>query len=70
MGIVKISDSLHQEVRQASASMLRSINAQAEYWMMVGMLAETHPEMTYQDIVRKKLLPDLAGYLAESRQHE
>lgn len=64
MGIVKISDDLHQELRDCSTAMKRSINAQAEYWIMVGMLAETHPTLTYQDIVRQKLLPALPGYLA------
>ena len=41
MGIVKIEDSLHEEARRASAVMCRSINAQAEFWMKIGMLAET-----------------------------
>ena len=40
MGIVKINDELHEEVRKASSVMVRSINAQAEFWMKVGMLAE------------------------------
>lgn len=55
MGIVKISDELHDEIRKASTPMLRSINAQAEYWIKVGMLAETHPEMTFRDIMQEQL---------------
>ncbi|MFG1489483.1 hypothetical protein ABMA58_09555, partial [Oceanospirillum sp. HFRX-1_2] len=35
MGIVKISDELHDEVRKASSAMVRSINAQAEFWIKV-----------------------------------
>ncbi|MGB0503960.1 MAG: ParD-like family protein, partial [Thalassolituus sp.] len=40
MGIVKISDELHDEIRTSSAVMSRSINAQAEFWMKIGMLSE------------------------------
>lgn len=67
MGIVKIDDELHEEVRRASAVMCRSINAQAEYWMKIGMLAEAHPTLTLGEIVRMQLaaadvrLPDLAA---------
>lgn len=55
MGIVKINDELHEEIRKASSVMVRSINAQAEFWIKVGMLAETHPSMTFTDIVRSEL---------------
>ena len=41
MGIVKISDELHEEIRKASTTMVRSINSQAEFWIKIGMLAET-----------------------------
>lgn len=44
MGIVKIDDALHEELRKASAVMMRSINAQAAYWIKIGMLAETNPD--------------------------
>lgn len=50
MGIVKISDTLHDSVRTASTALSRSINAQAEHWLRVGMLAELHPQLTYTDI--------------------
>jgi ParD-like antitoxin of type II bacterial toxin-antitoxin system len=43
MGIVKIADHMHEELRKASVVMCRSINAQAEFWMKVGMLAEANP---------------------------
>jgi len=55
MGIVKINDQLHEDIRKASAVMVRSINAQAEYWMKVGMLAEANPGMTFSDIMREQM---------------
>ncbi|ACR11677.1 ParD-like family protein [Teredinibacter turnerae] len=55
MGIVKISDDLHEEVRKASTVMVRSINAQAEYWIKLGMLAEANPGLTYQEIIREQM---------------
>ncbi len=55
MGIVKINDELHEEIRKASSVMVRSINAQAEFWIKVGMLAETNPGMTFSDIMRSEL---------------
>ena len=54
MGIVKIADDLHEEVRKASNVQCRSINAQAEFWMKIGMLAESNPELSFNDIVRKQ----------------
>jgi hypothetical protein len=53
MGIVKITDELHDDLRDASRAMARSINAQAEYWLRIGMLAELNPTMTYQELTRK-----------------
>ncbi len=47
MGIVKISDELHEDARIASKAMTRSINAQAEHWMKIGMLVESDPSMSY-----------------------
>ncbi len=55
MGIVKINDELHEEVRKASSVMVRSINAQAEYWMKIGMLAEANPGLSYRQIVDEQL---------------
>ena len=51
MGIVKIGDDLHEEARRASTVMCRSINAQAEFWMKIGMLAEAHPTLSFNEIV-------------------
>ncbi|WP_456239049.1 ParD-like family protein [Rheinheimera lutimaris] len=55
LGIVKIADELHEEIRKASGAMSRSINAQAEFWLKMGMLAELHPTHTYQQLVQMLL---------------
>ncbi|MEJ2425354.1 MAG: ParD-like family protein [Candidatus Thiodiazotropha sp.] len=55
MGIVKISDALHEDVRKASVIMVRSINAQAEYWMKIGMLAEANPSMSFSQIISEQM---------------
>lgn len=63
MGIVKISDSMHENLRVASNALSRSINAQAEHWMRVGMLAEMHPELHHSDICRLLIQTELSGGL-------
>ncbi|MEN2976806.1 ParD-like family protein (plasmid) [Tistrella bauzanensis] len=55
MGLVKIGDELHEEARRASTVMCRSINAQAEFWMKIGMLAEANPTLSFNDIVTMQL---------------
>lgn len=50
MGIVKISEQMHENLRQTSAALSRSINAQAEHWLRVGMLAELNPNLCYGEI--------------------
>jgi hypothetical protein len=55
MGIVKIDDELHEEIRRASTVMCRSINAQAEFWMKIGRLAEANPTLSFNEIVRIQL---------------
>ena len=61
MGIVKITDQLHEQLRLASAAMDRSINAQAEFWIKIGLLAELNPHLPYNELINKLLLdkPDL-----------
>ena len=61
MGIVKISDQMHDNVRTASDALSRSINAQAEHWMRVGMLAELNPALTYPDICQRMLAASRTG---------
>jgi hypothetical protein len=55
MGIVKISEQLHEEIRKSSSVMTRSINSQAEFWMKMGMLAEMNPSLTYAEIIQQQL---------------
>ncbi|TBR42738.1 hypothetical protein CBF23_006040 [Marinomonas agarivorans] len=55
MGIVKISDPLHEEVRKSSNVMSRSMNAQAEFWLKMGMLAERNPQLTFHQIIEREL---------------
>lgn len=63
MGIVKISDQMHENLRVAGNALSRSINAQAEHWMRVGMLAEMHPELDHREIARMLVQAELAGGL-------
>jgi len=35
--------------------MCRSINAQAEFWMKIGMLAEANPTLSFNDITKMQL---------------
>lgn len=56
MGILKITDRLHDEIRKSSKAMSRSINAQAEFWIKIGRLCELHPTLTYQELLREHLL--------------
>jgi len=51
MGIVSIEDELHEQLRKASKASYRSINAQAAFWIRIGMLCELNPQMTFQQIV-------------------
>ena len=55
MGIVNIDDALHDQLRRACTVSHRSINAQANFWIKVGMLCEMHPHLSFQDIVANEL---------------
>ena len=81
MGIVKISETLHDDLRLASLTMSRSINAQAEHWIRIGMLCETHPsaqnmahvlavadQVTVSAIVATYCLNEVADYVHEQRR--
>ena len=52
MGLVKISEPMHDNLRVASAALGRSINAQAEHWMRIGMMGELNPELNYGELCR------------------
>jgi len=55
MGIVNIEDELHEQLRKASKASYRSINAQAAFWIRIGMLCELSPGLTFQEIVIREL---------------
>ena len=63
MGIVKISEGMHESLRLASTALNRSINAQAEHWMRVGMLTEMHPNLDYREICQLLIQAELSGGL-------
>lgn len=55
MGIVNIDDDLHDQVRRASKVSCRSINAQAAYWIKVGMLCEANPSLGLSEIMAREM---------------
>lgn len=55
MGILNIDDELHDHLRKASKVSCRSINAQAAFWIKIGMLCELNPELTFHEIVSREL---------------
>ena len=55
MGIVNIEDELHEQLRLASKVTCRSINAQAAFWIKIGMLCETNPTLNFSEIMRREL---------------
>lgn len=61
MGIVKISELMHENLRIASQAMSRSINAQAEHWLKLGMLAELYPQQTQQELAQMLIRLELQG---------
>ncbi len=64
MGIVNIDDELHDQLRRASKVSCRSINAQAAYWIKVGMLCERNPMLGFTEIIEREL--NAAGVSAPS----
>lgn len=64
MGIVNINDELHEQLRRASKVSCRSINAQAAFWIKVGMLCETNPTLSFNEIMEREL--SSAGVSAQS----
>ncbi|WP_175967672.1 ParD-like family protein [Burkholderia sp. BCC0322] len=72
MGIIKISEHMHERLRSTSTALSRSINAQAEHWLRVGMLAELNPALSYGDICRMLIEAEARGVetgLAEPVEH-
>ncbi len=50
MGIVKISDEMHEQLRKASKALDRSLNSQAEHWLKIGMLSELYRNKSYEEL--------------------
>jgi hypothetical protein len=55
MGIVNMEDELHDQIRKASSVACRSINAQAAFWVKIGMLSEMNPTLTFNEIMAREL---------------
>ena len=55
MGIVNIDDELHDQLRRASKVSCRSINAQAAFWIRIGMLCEMNPTLSFNEILAREL---------------
>ncbi|KPL68206.1 hypothetical protein SZ64_08770 [Erythrobacter sp. SG61-1L] len=55
MGIVNIEEELHDQLRRASKVSCRSINAQAAFWIRLGMLCETNPTLSFNQIMEREL---------------
>lgn len=55
MGIVNIEDELHDQLRRASKVSCRSINAQAAFWIRIGMLCEINPTLSFNEVVAREL---------------
>ena len=68
MGIVKISDELHDYLRHASQVMSRTINSQAEFWIKIGMQAELNPDKTFTMLINEMLEKELSE--VKGKAHE
>lgn len=55
MGIVNIEEELHDQLRKASAVSCRSINAQAAFWIKIGMACEMNPTLSFNEVVTREL---------------
>lgn len=55
MGIVNIDDQLHDQIRRASSVACRSINAQAGFWIRIGMLCEMNPTLSFQQVMAAEM---------------
>ena len=55
VGIVNIDDEVHDQIRKASSVSCRSINAQAAFWIKIGMLCEMNPTISFNEIVAREL---------------
>ena len=66
MGIVKITEQMHENLRLTSGALSRSINAQAEHWLRIGMLAELNPGLCYREICQLLIQAEQPDRVGES----
>ncbi len=64
MGIVKITDELHEAAKLMAKAMSRSINSQAEYWMRIGKVVEENPTMNYAEVLKILINQASAGEIS------
>lgn len=55
MGIVNIEDELHDQIRKAISVSCRSINAQAGFWIRIGMLCEMNPNLSFNEVIAEEM---------------
>ncbi|MBB4866295.1 plasmid stability protein [Pseudomonas nitritireducens] len=55
MGIINLDDELHDQLRRASSVSCRSVNAQAAFWIRIGMACELNPTLSFNQIVAREL---------------
>jgi len=55
VGIVNLEDEIHDQLRRASSVSCRSINAQAAFWIRIGMLCELNPPLSYNELIGREL---------------
>ena len=55
VGIVSIDDELHEQLRKVTKVSCRSINAQAAYWIKIGMLCEANPALNFTEILAREM---------------
>jgi ParD-like antitoxin of type II bacterial toxin-antitoxin system len=55
MGIINLEDEIHDQLRRASSVTCRSINAQAAFWIRIGMLCELNPTLSYNELIGREL---------------
>ncbi|WP_443027754.1 TA system antitoxin ParD family protein [Sphingopyxis sp. MWB1] len=63
---MNIDDALHDQLRRACKISGRSINAQAAYWIRIGMMGELAPEQSYSEITARALREAMESKAAES----
>lgn len=64
---VKISDQSVKYAREQSKIHHRTIGGQIDYWVNVGRLAENHPGLTYQHLLKVMQTNQLADNQVDQR---